>query len=275
MFTQRTSRSARRSTRLVVFSTLLLSFALVAAPASADGLRLQPWTPHGSAPVTGGPVEPSTPAGDPSTHRGSGDLVLVADPVKVPLGGKTELTVEVAAFDGTNMDVDIYRRTAGGSEQFLRTVTFGGQGRATTTVRDLKYDTRFRAEWSGDLVNPAAEDTALTRVKSKVNGRLLRFQRKKGNLRLYKQGKPVFFLVKVLPNHDNDPIAIRFQAFVRGHWRNLEVFRGRLNPDSLAGVKLGTRRAPTGVKFRFRGEFGGRYGNLPDNSPWATFAIFD
>ena len=149
------------------------------------------------------------------------------------------------------------------------------RGKASTTVRDLKYDTRFRADWAGDLVNPAAEDTALARVHSKCIGKLLRFQRRKGNLRLYKEGKPVFFLVKVSPNHDNDPIAIRLQAFVRGHWRNLDVFRGRLNLDSLAGVKLGTRGAPTGVRFRFRGEFGGRYGNLPDNSPWANFAIFN
>jgi len=264
---------------LVAFATLVLSFALVAAPASADGLRLQPWTPPGSAPVTGAVPAPAPfgegGGGGGTPPRGSQNLLLTASPIKVALGGKTELTVEVEEFDGTNMDVDIYRRTDGGSDQFLRTIQFGGQGKASTTVRDLKYDTRFRADWAGDLVNPAAEDTALARVHSKCIGKLLRFQRRKGNLRLYKEGKPVFFLVKVSPNHDNDPIAIRLQAFVRGHWRNLDVFRGRLNPDSLAGVKLGTRGAPTGVRFRFRGEFGGRYGNLPDNSPWANFAIFN
>lgn len=167
-----------RSARGLLIATLAfsVSLGLLAAPASAGigDLDLQGTTGRELSPAT--PIA-GGPGGDPAP-RGSQDLVLTATPVKVPLGGKTELEVELAAFDGTNLEVELYRRTHGGSEQFLRTITVGAQGRGTATVKDLKYDTRFRAAWTGDATYGPAEDIANVRVKAKVTGKLLRFQRK-------------------------------------------------------------------------------------------------
>ena len=183
---------------------------------------------------------------------------------------------------GTNAEVSIYRKPAGGTRTLVRTATVDADGNVTVTVRPRK-NTTFDAAYAGDDVYRAAASPKVSvAVRVRITGTLSRFYATKGAYRLYHYSSSCVargrgcprYAVTVAPGHAGERVRLTLAFRSGSRWIVAGHTSVKLNARSTARILLRyADRTIIGQRFRLQATFRRDASNAGNTTGWSYLRV--
>lgn len=162
--------------------------------------------------------------------------------------------------------VSLYRRTSGGTDEFIAQAAADAQGKVATSIRVVETTT-VTARIPGDGTYPDRVVSETVPVRGKLKAKVLSKGPTRGGAHLTPARRDAVIGAQLLPGHPGDCIKFRLELRVRGSWtKPIPTKCLKLNQNSAVAVRVPGDRRLIGIPIRARAQFRGDDRNLPAKS---------
>jgi hypothetical protein len=230
---------------------------------ATDTVEVSGTTTYHASFAGAGAADPSNATDTVSVTKRPSRLSLKVSATAVRFGTSVHLTAHLGRGTRSRV-VGIYAKPDGGSEKVIRKAKVDRHRNLHAMFTPTK-DTTFIARYDGDPAHRSAEDTAVTRVRVIVHGKLTKAVAHSGRYHIYRRGSRAPCIVRVVPNHKGFAVRATLQLFAKGRWRKSAAKSFTLNSSSLTGFAIS---GTSNVNFRVHVTLPTHHDHLGDTSPW-------